>query len=78
MPFVKQYFSGGPYSVRAFRIRGLGPGTYTPAEGDLYLWPSFLDHGTTPHNNDKERIMLSFDIRFTGPNFKYGDNGYNG
>jgi hypothetical protein len=51
---------------------------YTPAEGDLYLWPSFLDHGTTPHNNDKERIMLSFDIRFTGPNFKYGDNGYNG
>lgn len=34
LPFVKQYFSGGPYSVRAFRIRGLGPGTYTPADGD--------------------------------------------
>lgn len=28
MPYVKQYFSGGPYSVRAFRIRSLGPGTY--------------------------------------------------
>lgn len=28
LPFVKQYFSGGPYSVRAFRIRSLGPGTY--------------------------------------------------
>lgn len=28
MPFTKQYFSGGPYSVRAFRIRSLGPGTY--------------------------------------------------
>jgi len=28
IPFVKQYFSGGPYSVRAFRIRSLGPGTY--------------------------------------------------
>ena len=28
VPFVKQYFSGGPYSVRAFRIRSLGPGTY--------------------------------------------------
>lgn len=27
LPFVKQYFSGGPYSVRAFRIRSLGPGT---------------------------------------------------
>jgi outer membrane protein assembly factor BamA len=29
VPFVKQYFSGGPYSVRAFNIRSLGPGTYT-------------------------------------------------
>ncbi len=28
IPYVKQYFSGGPYSVRAFRIRSLGPGTY--------------------------------------------------
>lgn len=28
LPFVKQYFSGGPYSVRAFRIRSLGPGTF--------------------------------------------------
>lgn len=33
LPFVKQYFSGGPYSVRAFRIRSLGPGTYSPADG---------------------------------------------
>lgn len=28
IPFVKQYFAGGPYSVRAFNIRALGPGTY--------------------------------------------------
>ena len=28
MPFSKQYFSGGPYSVRAFRTRSLGPGTF--------------------------------------------------
>lgn len=28
VPYVKQYFSGGPYSVRAFAIRSLGPGTY--------------------------------------------------
>ena len=28
LPFVKQFSSGGPYSVRAFRIRSLGPGTY--------------------------------------------------
>ncbi|APG59579.1 BamA/TamA family outer membrane protein [Christiangramia salexigens] len=30
MPYSKQYFSGGPYSVRAFKIRSLGPGTYSP------------------------------------------------
>ncbi|WP_188461775.1 translocation and assembly module lipoprotein TamL [Bizionia arctica] len=28
VPFVKQYYSGGPYSVRAFNIRSLGPGTF--------------------------------------------------
>jgi len=33
MPFTKQFFSGGPYSVRAFRIRSLGPGTYAPENG---------------------------------------------
>ncbi len=33
VPFVKQYFAGGPYSVRAFRIRSLGPGTYNDDQG---------------------------------------------
>lgn len=28
LPFVKQYFSGGNNSIRAFRARGVGPGTY--------------------------------------------------
>lgn len=28
LPFVKQFFSGGPYSVRAFNIRSLGPGSF--------------------------------------------------
>ncbi|MCH8555299.1 MAG: outer membrane protein assembly factor [Schleiferiaceae bacterium] len=32
LPYIKQYFSGGPNSVRAFRIRSLGPGTYRSAE----------------------------------------------
>lgn len=34
VPFVKQYYAGGPYSVRAFRIRSLGPGTYNADEDD--------------------------------------------
>lgn len=38
LPYVKQYFSGGSYSVRAFQIRGLGPGIYNPAdESNLYF-----------------------------------------
>lgn len=32
IPFIKQYYSGGPYSVRAFRIRSLGPGTFRDEE----------------------------------------------
>ena len=34
LPFIKQYFAGGPYSVRAFPIRSLGPGSYKPDEQD--------------------------------------------
>ncbi len=38
LPYVKQYFSGGSYSVRAFQIRGLGPGVYKPEnESGLYF-----------------------------------------
>lgn len=28
MPFSRQFFAGGPYSIRAFQIRRLGPGSY--------------------------------------------------
>lgn len=42
VPFVKQYFAGGPYSVRAFRIRSLGPGTYN-AETDGSNSGNFFD-----------------------------------
>lgn len=38
LPFVKQYFSGGPYSVRAFEIRSLGPGSFsTDDEGITFF-----------------------------------------
>ncbi|PSL02332.1 BamA/TamA family outer membrane protein [Cecembia rubra] len=35
LPFVKQYFAGGPRSVRAFRIRALGPGTFMPQDTNM-------------------------------------------
>ncbi len=34
LPFTKQYFSGGPNSIRAFRIRSIGPGSYLPENND--------------------------------------------
>ena len=40
LPFVKQFFSGGPYSVRAFQIRSLGPGTFA---SDVDSTTSFFD-----------------------------------
>lgn len=33
MPFIKQFFSGGTNSLRGFRARSIGPGTYRPNVG---------------------------------------------
>ena len=30
LPYVKQFFSGGPNSLKAFRARAVGPGSYEP------------------------------------------------
>lgn len=40
MPYLKQFFSGGPSSIRAFRVRSLGPGTFQP---DLTSSFTFFD-----------------------------------
>ena len=41
LPYIKQFFSGGVSSVRAFRARSLGPGTYSN-EGETN---SFFEQG---------------------------------
>jgi outer membrane protein assembly factor BamA len=37
LPFIKQFFVGGTNSLRAFRSRSVGPGTYTPADQTNFL-----------------------------------------
>jgi outer membrane protein assembly factor BamA len=62
LPFVKQYFSGGPYSVRGFRIRSLGPGTYQPETNTA----SFFDQA------GDIRIEANVEYRFPIFDYVYG------
>lgn len=56
MPFVKQYYSGGPYSVRAFRIRSLGPGTFRDE-----------DNGNSNYFDRTGNIRLEANIEYRFP-----------
>ena len=37
MPFIKQFFIGGTNSIRAFRARSIGPGSFVPEETTSFL-----------------------------------------
>jgi hypothetical protein len=37
MPYIKQFYAGGTNSMRAFRARSLGPGSYSPPESQENL-----------------------------------------
>lgn len=60
LPFVKQYFSGGPYSVRAFGIRSLGPGTFNEK-----------DNANGAFFDQTGNIRLEANIEYRFPLFSY-------
>lgn len=60
LPFVKQFFSGGPYSVRAFKIRSLGPGTFT-SDGD----------GSTTFFDQSGNLSLEANLEYRFPIWSY-------
>ena len=63
LPYIKQYFSGGPNSVRAFRIRSLGPGSYQSENLDTR---SFFDQA------GDIRIEANLEYRFPLFSILYG------
>lgn len=60
LPYIKQYFAGGPNSVRAFNIRSLGPGAYRPLNNDI---ASFFDQAGD--------IKLEANVEYRFPLFPY-------
>lgn len=60
LPYSKQFFSGGPYSVRAFKTRSLGPGTFT-SEGD----------GTTTFFDQSGNLSLEGNLEYRFPIWSY-------
>ncbi|MGB6152825.1 MAG: BamA/TamA family outer membrane protein [Pricia sp.] len=60
LPFVKQFFSGGPYSVRAFQIRSLGPGTFTSQE-----------EGANSFFDQSGNLKLEANLEYRFPIFSY-------
>jgi outer membrane protein insertion porin family len=37
LPYIKQFFSGGPSSIRAFQVNSVGPGTFSQEDVDAFL-----------------------------------------
>ncbi|WP_282074601.1 BamA/TamA family outer membrane protein [Maribacter aquivivus] len=61
LPFVKQFYSGGPYSIRAFDIRSLGPGNFYPDSDD----------DTTDYYDQSGNLKLEANVEYRFPLFSY-------
>ena len=64
LPFIKQFFVGGNNSLRAFRSRSVGPGTY--------LSPNIADKGFVPDQSGDIKLELNSELRFKIINIVYG------
>jgi outer membrane protein assembly factor BamA len=64
LPFIKQFFVGGNNSLRAFRSRSVGPGTY--------LSPNIADKGFVPDQSGDIKLELNSELRFKIINVVHG------
>ena len=61
LPFIKQFYSGGPYSVRAFNIRSLGPGNFNAAS----------ENATTDYFDQSGNLKFEANVEYRFPLFSY-------
>jgi outer membrane protein insertion porin family len=62
IPFIKQFFIGGNNSIRAFRTRTLGPGTYLAPQSDFFL----------PDQSGDIKLELNSELRTKLTSFLHG------
>src|SRR5690606_18509441 len=60
MPYSRQFYAGGPYSIRAFPIRSLGPGRYT-IEGEEAV----------PYYDRTGNLRLEANVEFRYPIYQF-------
>ena len=64
LPYIKQYFIGGSNSLRAFRLRGLGPGAFVQDPDDI-------DAFTEQFIDQTGDIKLEMNVEYRFPVFNY-------
>lgn len=64
MPFSEQFFIGGPNSIRAFRARSIGPGTYRD--------PNQSTQGFLPDQSGDLKLEMNTELRFKLPSILRG------
>ena len=64
LPFIKQFFVGGNNSLREFRSRAVGPGTYLPG--------NIAQKGFLPDQSGDLKLELNSELRLKLVNMVYG------
>ena len=60
VPYIKQFFAGGPTSIRAWKIRELGPGAYQ----DPSTFPIYSENSTPFYQTGDIKFIFSAEYRF--------------
>ncbi|MEM1122785.1 MAG: BamA/TamA family outer membrane protein, partial [Bacteroidota bacterium] len=60
VPYVKQFFAGGPNSIRAWRVRELGPGSYR----DPATFPEYRENLTPFYQTGDFKFVFSAEYRY--------------